>query len=153
MNTKLMFSSISNEWETPKDFYEKLNDEFNFTLDPCCTKDNHKCDKFYTMEDDGLSKDWSGETVYVNPPYGRQIGKWVAKCWNEWTINKITCVMLIPSRTDTSWFHNYIYGVAQIRFIEGRLKFINRLLPSWNGEENCKIYSAPFPSMIVIFKT
>ena len=147
-----MFSSVSNEWETPKSFFDKLNEEFKFTLDPCATDENHTCDKYYTKKDDGLSKSWKGETVYVNPPYGRDINKWVEKCYRENFENNITCVMLIPSRTDTRWFHKYIYNRAEIRFIAGRLKFVNRLLPSWNEEGNFKISSAPFPSMIVIFK-
>lgn len=139
-----MFSSISNEWETPQEFFDKLNDEFHFTLDPCCTKENHKCDKFYTIEDDGLTHGWGGETAFVNPPYGREIGKWVKKCYEENSNHGITCVMLIPSRTDTKWFHRYIYGKAEIRFIKGRLKFVNK------SQE--KTMSAPFPSMVVIFK-
>jgi phage N-6-adenine-methyltransferase len=144
MNTNLMFSSISNEWETPIEFFKKLDEEFHFTLDPCSTKENHLCDKFYTIEDDGLFKDWSNEIVFANPPYGKQIGKWVEKCYNENKNNGVICVMLIPSRTDTNWFHSYIYEKADIIFLKGRLKFKNRLLPN-------KIQSAPFPSMIVIY--
>lgn len=75
INTELMFSSKSDEWETPKDLFQKLHGEFNFTLDPCCTEENYKCEKYYTIKDDGLSKDWTGEIVFVNPPYGRLIGK------------------------------------------------------------------------------
>ena len=131
--------------------YEKLNKEFNFTLDPCSTHENHKCDKYYTIEEDGLSKDWSGETVFVNPPYGRDIGKWVKKSYEE-SLKGTTVVMLIPSRTDTTWFHQYIYGKAEIRFLKGRLKFVNRLLPSWNEEGDYKLSPAPFPSMIVVYK-
>lgn len=82
MNTKVMFSSNSDEWATPDDFFNQLNKEFNFTLDPCCTKQNHKCDKYFTLEDDGLSQDWSGETVFCNPPYS-QIAQWVKKAWKE----------------------------------------------------------------------
>jgi site-specific DNA-methyltransferase (adenine-specific) len=152
MNKDKLFSSLSNEWETPKDFFEKLNDEFGFTLDPCCQKYNFTCEKYYTKDDDGLSKDWSGEIVYCNPPYGREIGKWVKKCHDENINNNITVVMLIPSRTDTKWFHKYIYNVAEIRFIAGRLKFINRLFPSWREDGNFKISSAPFPSMVVIYR-
>jgi hypothetical protein len=74
------FSSASPEWATPQDFFDKLNAEFGFTLDPCSTKENAKCKKFYTQEDDGLSKSWKGERVFCNPPYGRVIGKWVEKC-------------------------------------------------------------------------
>jgi len=146
-----MFSSKSDEWETPQDLFDKLNKEFNFTLDPCATKDNHKCNKYYTIEDDGLSKDWSGETVFVNPPYGRSIGKWVKKCYEEY-LKGTTVVMLIPSRTDTKWFHQYIYNKTEFRLLKGRLKFVNRLFPSWNEEGNYKLSPAPFPSMIVIYK-
>ena len=147
-----MFSSKSDEWETPLDLFDKLNNEFNFTLDPCSTHENHKCDKYFTEEDDGLSKDWSGEVVFVNPPYGRSIGKWVKKSYEEYQ-KGTTVVMLIPSRTDTKWFHQYIHEIAEVRFIKGRLKFMNRLLPSWNEEGNYKLSPAPFPSMIVVFKS
>jgi len=140
MNTDLMFSSLSNEWETPPDLFKKLDDEFHFTLDPCCTHENHLCPTYYTKEDDGLSKDWSGHIVYVNPPYGREIGKWVKKCHDE---KGAVCVMCIPARTDTRWFHEYIYGKAEIRFLRGRIKFKNRAIN--------KVNSAPFPSMIVIY--
>jgi site-specific DNA-methyltransferase (adenine-specific) len=152
MNTNLMFSSISNEWETPKNLFDTLNKEFNFTLDPCCTKENKLCKKYYTIKTDGLSKDWSGETVFINPPYGREIGKWVKKCYEE-SLKGTICVMLIPSRTDTKWFHTYIYNKAEIRFLKGRLKFINRLLPSWRIDGNFKMQSAPFPSMVVVFNS
>ena len=131
------FLSIKQDWETPLDFFVSLNDEFNFTLDPCATKENAKCDKYYTQDDDGLSKSWQGERVFCNPPYGREIGKWVKKSSEESTHAQV--VMLIPARTDTRYFHEYIYGKAEIRFIKGRLKF---------GSSN---NSAPFPSMIVIF--
>lgn len=128
------FSSQSDDWATPQDLFDELNAEFHFTLDPCADKDNAKCPQFYTREDDGLKKDWSDEVVFMNPPYGREIGKWVAK------VAEGGGVALLPARTDTRWFHDYIYGKAKIRFIKGRLKF--------GGHKN----SAPFPSMIVIFK-
>lgn len=149
-----MFSSVSNEWETPQDFYEDLDKEFHFTLDPCCQEYNHKCKKYYTSDMDGFNKSWKGEVVFCNPPYGREIGKWVKKCYEESKKENTIVVMLIPSRTDTRWFHDYIYNKdnVEIRFIKGRLKFINRLLPSWNVEGNFKLQSAPFPSMVVIFK-
>lgn len=141
-----MFSSVSNEWETPQDFYDELNKEFNFTLDPCCQEYNHKCDKYYTSEMDGFNKSWEGETVFCNPPYGREIGKWVKKCYEESKKDNTTVVMLVPARTDTRWFHDYIYKKenVEVRFIKGRLKFVNRLLPSWNPEGNYKLQSAPF---------
>ena len=80
---KTMFSSESNEWETPQDFYEKLNRTYSFTLDPCSTKSTAKCDKFFTVDDDGLDQDWSGHRVFMNPPYGREISKWVEKAFHE----------------------------------------------------------------------
>ena len=136
---KGLFTSNTGEWETPQEFYDKLNEEFGFTLDPCATKKNTKCKKFYTKKDDGLSKDWSGETVFMNPPYGREIGKWVKKASKG---EAEIVVALLPARTDTRWFHDYIYynQKAEIRFIKGRLKF--------SGHKN----SAPFPSCVVIFK-
>lgn len=138
MNTEVMFSSKTDMWATPQDFFDKLNDEFHFTLDACATIDNAKCDKFYTIEDDGLSQDWA-ETTWCNPPYGREIGKWVKKAyWQNREFGQ-TIVMLLPARTDTAWFHDYILGKAEIRFVRGRLKF---------GESK---NSAPFPSMVVVF--
>lgn len=138
MNSDLMFSSKSNEWATPQDFFDKLDAEFHFTLDPSCTHDNAKCKKHYTIADDGLSKDWTGETVFCNPPYGRQIHKWVEKAYAE-SQNNVTTVMLLPCRTDTSYFHDYILPYAEVRFIRGRLKFGGSMSP------------APFPSMVAIF--
>ncbi len=140
MNKDLMFSSKTDMWATPQSFYDKLEKEFNFTLDPCATKDNAKCKRFFTKDDDGLLQNWEGEVVFCNPPYGRELRKWVEKCSIESQKPFTTCVMLIPARTDTSYFHDFIYNKAEIRFIRGRLKF---------GEAT---NSAPFPSMVVIFK-
>ena len=140
MNTEVMFSSKTDEWGTPIDLFEKLNDEFNFTLDPCADEENHKCDKWFSKTDDGLTKDWEGEIVFVNPPYGREISKWVEKCYNEAKKPNTVVFMLIPARTDTVYFHEWIYNQHEIRFIKGRLKF---------GESK---NPAPFPSMIVIMK-
>ena len=132
-----MFSSASGEWATPQDFFDKLNEEFGFTLDPCANSKNHKCDKYFTKEQDGLVQDWGTDRVYCNPPYGRGIDKWVAKCFRH----RGLAVMLIPARTDTKWFHEYVYKKpnVEIRFIKGRLKFGN--------SDN----SAPFPSMVIVF--
>ena len=139
MITPGMMSSLTPEWATPQKLFDELNDEFHFTLDPCSTHENAKCERHYTKEDDGLSQDWGGQVVFCNPPYGRELPKWVKKCHDESKMGAIV-VMLIPSRTDTAWFHDYIYGKAEIRFIRGRLKF--------GDSKN----SAPFPSMIVIFR-
>jgi phage N-6-adenine-methyltransferase len=135
MNAALL-SSKSNEWATPRELFDKLNSEFSFTLDPCATAENAKCPKFFTKEQDGLKQEWGGERVFMNPPYGREIGKWVKKAYESNTL----AVCLLPARTDTSYFHDYILGKAEIRFIRGRLRF-----------EGGK-YPAPFPSMIVVYK-
>lgn len=140
MNTELMFSSKTDMWSTPQDFFDKLNDEFHFTLDPCATHENAKCKKYYTKEQNGLIQHWGGETVFCNPPYGKEITEWVNKCLKESIHPNTTVVMLVPARTDTKWFHNYIYHNAdEIRFIPGRLKF------------GCCKNAAPFPSMVVVF--
>lgn len=105
-----MFSSNTNEWATPQAFFDELNKEFDFTLDPCATPQNAKCARYFTKEVDGLAQSWRGETVFCNPPYGRDISKWVEKAYRE-TLSggAILVVMLIPARTDTSYFHDYIY--------------------------------------------
>ena len=141
VNKDLMFSSKSNEWDTPQDFYDKLNKEFEFNLDPCSTHDNAKCEKHFTQKEDGLLQDWGGHIVFMNPPYGRNINKWVQKAYEESKKPDITVVCLIPARTDTSYWHDYIFGkAADIRFIRGRLKFGN----SKNA--------APFPSAVIVFR-
>ena len=141
MESNIHFSSNTDDWATPQAFFDKLNEEFQFTLDPCADDLNHKCAKYFTKAQDGLHRDWSGETVFCNPPYGRTISRWVEKAYNEVYRGDCSCVvLLVPARTDTSWFHEYIYHKAEIRFIRGRLKF-------GSSEQN-----APFPSMIVVYR-
>ena len=142
MNTDVMFSSATDNWSTPQDFFDKLNDEFHFTLDVCADEINHKCEHYYTKEMNGLSHHWIG-TVWCNPPYRRRIGEWVRRAYISSQIGSATVVMLLPARTDMKWFHDYIYNKpnVEIRFIKGRLKF--------GGCKN----SAPFPSMVVIFRS
>ncbi len=135
----VMYSSATDEWATPQDLFDSLDREFHFTLDPCANELNHKCERYYSRADDGLSKNWGGQIVFCNPPYGRQIGKWVRKASEESKKPGTVVVMLIPARTDTSWFHDYIYRKAEVRFVRGRIKF---------GEAR---NGAPFPSMIVVF--
>jgi len=140
MNTEVMFSSKTEMWETPQDFFDKLNEEFHFTLDVCAIPENAKCENFYSPEIDGLKQPWKG-VVWCNPPYGRQIGSWVRRALSA-SVAGNTVVMLLPARTDTRWFHEYIYrrNNVEIRFLRGRLHF--------NREKN----AAPFPSMIVVFR-
>lgn len=135
MNTDVMFSSKTDMWETPQDFFDRLNAEFWFTCDVCATKENAKCEHYFTKEQDGLKQEWTG-VCWCNPPYGRMVGKWVQKAAES----KCTVVMLLPARTDTRWFHDLIYKKAEVRFLRGRLKF-----------GGCKD-AAPFPSMVVIFR-
>ena len=140
MNTEIMFSSKTDLWETPQSFYDELDKEFQFTLDPCATPENAKCEMFFTKEMNGLTQNWGGNRVFCNPPYGKEIGKWVKKAYEESKKSNTTVVMLIPARTDTAYFHDYIYHKAkEIRFVKGRLKF---------GQSK---NAAPFPSMVVVF--
>lgn len=141
-----MFSSANNKWCTPKGFFDKLNKEFNFTLDPCALPKSALCKKYFTPDDDGLKQSWDNEIVFCNPPYGREIGKWIKKAFES--VGGVV-VLLIPARTDTKYFHDYIYGKAEIRFIKGRLKFVDM---DYNGkEEDRKMSPAPFPSMVVVY--
>lgn len=140
MINKALYSSEKDDWETPQEFYDRLDEEFGFTLDPASSDENHKCEKHFTKKEDGLLKSWQGETVFCNPPYGRQIAPWVEKGYRESRDEDTMVVMLLPARTDTRWFHDHIYGKAEIRFIKGRLKF--------GDSKN----SAPFPSMVVIYR-
>lgn len=122
-----LFSSASEHWATPKDLYEALDKEFHFNNDPCPLR----------AMTDGLAREW-GNRVYVNPPYGRKITVWVKRAYEESLRGKLV-VMLIPSRTDTQWWHEYIMKASEIRFLKGRLKF--------GDSKN----SAPFPSVVVVF--
>ena len=139
-NIQACLSSKTDNWATPQDFFDNLNEEFHFTLDPCANEKNHKCDLFYTKEQDGLTKDWGGHVVFCNPPYGKEIADWVRYSYEQSQKPNTTVVMLIPARTDTRYFHDYIYGKAEIRFIKGRLKF---------GDATT---AAPFPSMVVVYR-
>lgn len=140
MISKAFFSSKTDLWATPQWLFDKLNEEFQFTLDPCATQDNAKCKLFFTKDDDGLRQSWKGHKVFCNPPYGRELPHWVQKAYAESCQPDTIVVLLIPARTDTRWFHEYIYGRAkEIRFLKGRLKF------------GAATNSAPFPSMVVVF--
>jgi len=135
-----MFSSKTDLWATPRDFFDRLNDEFRFTLDPCTNGVNAKCSKFYTEKENGLVQDWSGERVFMNPPYGRVIGDWIRKAYEEGAKENTIVVALIPARTDTKYWHDYVMKADEIRFVKGRLKF--------GDSKN----AAPFPSAVVVFR-
>lgn len=130
------FSSKTDDWQTPPEFFKKLDRIFGFTLDPCASASNAKCVRYYTMADDGLSKSWDGERVFMNPPYGRDIGNWMRKASEA----KALVVCLVPARTDTQWWHDYVVAAgAHVTYLRGRLKFGRGLAP------------APFPSAIVVY--
>ena len=136
----VMFSSKTGNWATPQEFFDKLDWRFGpFTLDPCASISNTKCTNFYTEAEDGLSKNWEGFTSFVNPPYGRGIEKWIEKAYKESQKPDTKVVMLIPARTDTRYWHDYVMKASEIYFVKGRLKF---------GDS---ANSAPFPSAVVVF--
>lgn len=132
------YSSKTNEWATPQSLFDSLHREFDFTLDAAATSENAKCPRYLTQDDDGLSRSWQGERVWCNPPYGREIGRWVAKCHSESRDGAIV-VCLIPARTDTRYWHDHVMQAAEIRLVRGRLRF---------GDSTG---NAPFPNAIVIF--
>jgi phage N-6-adenine-methyltransferase len=132
------FSSKTDDWYTPDEFFDTYNQKHNFKLDVCASASNAKCENFFTVEDNGLEQEWTG-SCWMNPPYGRSIGKWMQKAYESSVYNNATVVCLVPSRTDTKWWHDYAMK-GDIEFIKGRLKF-------GGAKEN-----APFPSAVIIFK-
>src|ERR1700730_1863734 len=138
MLSPALLTSRSAEWTTPQDFFEALNKQFHFTLDPCATPENAKCTRYFTKGNDGLAQPWTGR-VFMNPPYGREVGKWVKKAYEESQHNAELVVCLLPARTDTRWWHDYCLK-CEIQFVKGRLKF--------GDAKN----AAPFPSVIVCFR-
>ena len=133
---KGMMSSNTDMWETPQELFDAYNSVYDFDIDVCAVPQNAKCERYFTPEVDGLKQDWNG-TCWMNPPYGRQIGKWVRKAYEE-SKNGSVIVCLLPARTDTAWFHDYCMR-GKSEFLRGRLKF--------GGSKN----SAPFPSCVVVF--
>ena len=135
---KGMFTSGYSDWETPQEFFDAVYEIYRFDLDVCATHSNAKCPRYYTKKEDGLLQTWSG-ICWMNPPYGREIARWVRKAY-ESALNPGTVVVcLLPARTDTRWWHDYVIAHAQrVVFIKGRLRF------SGKG-------SAPFPSALVVF--
>lgn len=138
MNTDLMFSSKTDLWATPQDFFDKLHAVFKFDTDVCALPDNAKCARFFSPEQDGLKQEWHG-VCWMNPPYGREIGAWVEKAYNSAKANGATVVCLLPARVDTRWWHDYC-AKGEVHFVRGRLKFGNA------------VNSAPFPCAVVVFR-
>lgn len=138
MNTDLMFSSATDQWATPQQFFDDWAKLFPFTLDVCADASNAKCPRYFDREADGLRQDWAPDTCWMNPPYGREIGRWVRKAYEE-SQKGATVVCLLPARTDTAWWHDYVIEHAQVAFIRGRIKF---------GDAKS---GAPFPSAVAVF--
>ena len=136
---KVHFSSQTPKWPTPQWLFDVLDKEFGFTVDPCSTHGNAKCAKHFTREDDGLTQSWSEEVVFMNPPYGTEIAKWMAKAHHSAMHEGATVVCLVPARTDTAWWHKYAMK-HEVRLLRGRLKF---------GDSH---NSAPFPSAVIVMR-
>lgn len=137
-NMDVHYSSKTDQWATPDSFFQRLDSEFDFTLDPCADDTNAKCRRYFTEADDGLAQDWAPERVFMNPPYGRVIGDWIAKAYEE-SRKGAQVVALIPARTDTRYWHDYVMRADEIRLVKGRLRF-------GDGKN-----SAPFPSAVVVW--
>lgn len=135
----VMGSSEDMTWATPQEWFDYLHLEFKFSLDPCCVRETAKCDMFYTPETDGLAHAWTGHTVFMNPPYGREIGRWMKKAYDECRQNGVLTVAFVPARVDTEWWHEYAAKATEIRFPHGRVK--NTDGGAW-----------PFPVAVVIFR-
>jgi site-specific DNA-methyltransferase (adenine-specific) len=134
-----LYSSRSEEWPTPQAFFDELDTEFKFTLDPCATPQSAKCPTHFTRSQDGLAQDWGCHRVFCNPPYGRGMREWARKCYQA-AQNGALVVLLAHARTDTRWFHDWVYGKAELRFVRGRLRF-------GDGGQ-----SAPFPSLVAVYR-
>ncbi|EGO2800512.1 DNA N-6-adenine-methyltransferase [Enterococcus faecalis] len=142
MNKNLHFSSEKDDWETPQKLFDELNEKYQFDIDVAASARNAKLPKYFTKEDNALIQEWDGN-VFCNPPYGRELRKWLEKGYQEYLrVPERTIVFLIPARTDTSYWHDFIFGKAYIQFLRGRVKF------EIDGEGG---NSAPFPSAVVIF--
>lgn len=138
MNTDLMFSSATDQWATPQSFFNEWDAVFRFELDVCADAQNAKCWRYFSEQDNGLYQDWAPNRCWMNPPYGREIRRWMQKAYEE-SLKGATVVCLVPARTDTAWWHDYAMK-GEITFIRGRLKF---------GDAKS---GAPFPSAVVVFR-
>lgn len=132
------------EWGTPREFFDALHAEFDFTVDVAATAENAKCERYFTPEQDGLAQDWAGERCWMNPPYGRAIKLWMRKAYEE-SLRGTLVVCLVPARTDTAWWWDYAMN-GEIRFIRGRLRF------EGGSKANPLSHNAPFPVAVVVFR-
>jgi site-specific DNA-methyltransferase (adenine-specific) len=135
----VMSSSKDTTWPTPLEWFEYLDLEFGFTLDPCCEHDTAKCAKHYTPAEDGLAQSWKDERVFMNPPYGREIGVWMKKAYGEARDNGALVVCFVPARVDTNWWHSYAAKATEVRFPKGRVKNPDGV--AW-----------PFPIAVIIYR-
>ena len=136
---QVMSSSEDMTWATPQEWFDYLNLEFGFTLDPCCWPETAKCKRYYTPDTDGLAQSWQDERVFMNPPYGREIGKWMKKAYEEARDSGALVVCFVPARVDTNWWHSYAAKATEVRFPKGRVK--NPTGIAW-----------PFPVAVVVFR-
>lgn len=139
MNAGLL-SSDRGDWTTPRAFFDLVDAEFDFTLDAAADESNALCSNYYDEAADGLSQPWTG-VVWCNPPYGRGIDRWIQRGY-EAARDGATVVMLIPARTDTAYWHDYVMRADELRLLRGRLVF-------GAGEARA---NAPFPSALVVFR-
>lgn len=139
IGSAVLHSSVSVEWSTPYSLFRQLDAEFQFKLDAAATAENAKCVAFFTAKEDGLARSWQPGPIFLNPPYGRALGLWISKAYEESRLGA-TVVCVVPARTDTRWFHTYVLPHAEVRFLQGRVKF--------GGAK----YNAPFPTMVVVFR-
>jgi phage N-6-adenine-methyltransferase len=137
---KALFTAGSTDWETPPELFKQFDKKYHFDIDVCATAQNTKCQRYFTPEQDGLTQPWYG-TCWMNPPYGRGVEPWIKKAYESAKAGA-TVVALLPARTDTVWFHQYIYGKAEIEFLRGRVRFI----------QGDKTGPATFPSMVVVWR-
>ena len=135
---KVHFSSERHTWETPPELFARYHSQHSFTLDAAALPENTKCPRFFSPEDNGLAQDWGRETVWLNPPYGRAIIDWMRKAYQA-SLSGATVVCLVPSRTDTKWWHDYAMR-GDIEFLRGRVTFVGAPHP------------APFPCAVVTFR-
>lgn len=135
----VLCSSKCMTWATPRRWFDALDLEFGFTLDPCCLPETARCDRFFTPEDDGLNQSWADERVFMNPPYGRELIRWMRKAYTEARDHGALVVCLVPARVDTEWWHSFAARASEVRFPKGRVK--NPDGQSW-----------PFPVAVIVFR-